>query len=135
MSDEYKVKKFLKHHLDLVDVENYEFLYLLAYNELSWSECSTLNDMLATAEINYKPYLERAILTIMSNVVKVVNNWRSGVSAMPLDMFVDAFFDNLLGMSNRQIREILFVYRENWIDDVIIKLDGGVLIIEKVHKK
>ena len=132
MSDEYKVKKFLKYHLDLVDVENYEFLYLLAYNELSWSECSTLNDMLATAEISYKPYLERAILTIMSNVVK---NWGTGVSAMPLDMFVDAFFDNLLGISNREVREILFAYRETWINDVIIKLDGGVLIIEKVHKK
>ena len=50
-------------------------------------------------------------------------------------MFVDAFFDNLLGMRNRQVREILFAYRENWINDVIIKLDGGVLIIEKVHKK
>lgn len=132
MKDISNVKKFLKLHLSLIDKEDYELLYLLAYSKLSSDECEAMHDMLIMAEIDAETYRTRAVVTLMDNIVQ---NWGSGVSAMPLDMFVDAFFDNLLGMRNRQVREILFAYRENWINDVIIKLDGGVLIIEKVHKK
>ncbi len=127
------IKNFLENHIELIDQNKWECLWLDAFDNFNYQDMITLVIFLEEADVYNKEEHENALMGI---TIMALDEWApsdGGVTQMPLKDFIQAFLDNRLGFELQEAMDIIYKNRDEVIDYVDIFYEGDTLVINR-HK-
>ena len=125
-----KVEQFIENYITEIDRDLTE-IYRVGFDELTYDEFQELNGLFTEAGIEYEREQYNVLDFIITMAIEEWCNGESGVSQMPLKMFIEAFLSNCLGLPLDVVKTHMYNNRSEWEDQVEIKIQDGIAIMAR----
>lgn len=128
-----EIKKFIEKHVDLLDSDPVEFFYQtwLDYT-LQRSDIAYMSTMLSEAGIkDVEENRELALLKALDIQIEEFGSGDSGVSAMPVYDFIQAYMDNCVGYNENYVLLFIQKHAERWDNYIELYSENNMTIISR----
>ena len=131
MSLSDNVKRYIEEHIHLIDTNQYEALWLQAFDEFTYDDMICMAKFLYKADINIETDREKALVTL---ITWAIDDWalrEEGVTQMPVRDFIEAFLDNRFGYPLPYVIDVMYKNKNIWINEVDIFVENGICVINR----
>ena len=131
MNLSYNVKRYIEEHIHLIDTNQYEALWLQAFDEFTYDDMICMAKFLHKADINIETDREKALVTL---ITWAIDDWalrEEGVTQMPVRDFIETFLDNRFGYPLPYVIDVMYKNKNIWINEVDIFVENGRCVINR----
>lgn len=125
------VKRYIEEHIHLIDTNQYEALWLQAFDEFTYDDMICMAKFLHKADINIETDREKALVTL---ITWAIDDWalrEEGVTQMPVRDFIETFLDNRFGYPLPYVIDVMYKNKNIWINEVDIFVENGRCVINR----
>lgn len=131
MSLSDNVKRYIEEHIYLIDTNQYEALWLRAFDEFTYDDMICMAKFLYEAHINIETDREKALVTLITWAIEDWTLCDEGVTQMLVRDFIETFLYNRFGYPLPYVIDVIYKNKNTWINEVDIFVENGMCVINR----